>query len=361
MINTNPRSGSLPWSSFSLFARRPGDTVADSTDAVTEKDDSVRVDAVCNIGDLTPSNGYELQILSGFDNYRGQRITQYRFPSLGKDETLALNAELNSEKSKFYASLDSSVFDLNEKKTKNVTSAANCTPFECDLYFCSENRVPSIRMLLSSATEEVWKLTNVPYVEPLDEPVWIFMEISQGSKLIAQKIWQTERATRILPIHDQSFFPSAVVILLNGQRDEVDKVVAAIVIPASFKISKLPVYVGWTPTRNIHKSFTLLKNEIRAQSEQISSLVKSSDAQSEQISSLVKSSDAQSEQFNSKLTAQSEQINSKLTAQSEQISAQFAQAKWIFLVGTAGFVFSQPGILNLVSLVANAIWSNRSP
>lgn len=114
------------------------------------------------------------------------------------------------------------------------------------------------------STEEVWNLTDVVYEAPPEGNNWIFVEITQGSRLLAQKIWQLERAAILLPIHDVSHTPSAVIVLLNGDREDAEAAVRNMKIPGNFKISKLPLYVGWTPSRNIHREFRILRKDLKS-------------------------------------------------------------------------------------------------
>jgi hypothetical protein len=93
------------------------------------------------------------------------------------------------------------------------------------MYFCSAASIPSIDIFLSSSTEEVWRLNNVEYVEFPIQRNWIFMEISQGPQFLAQKLWQLERSTQLLPIHNESFSPSAIIVLLNGRREDAERAV----------------------------------------------------------------------------------------------------------------------------------------
>ena len=247
--------------------------------------DDVYISEVYNIADLTPNNNYELQVLSRLDNYKGSRISNYLYPV----ENLETNNELNIKKKEFYESLSTEIFDLNEIKTSQKKYDGK-TSFECDMYFSSEQSIPCIETFLFEATEKIWKLNSIKYKEYPVPGNWIFIEISQGARLLAQKLWQLERAAHLLPTYSPSFNPSAVVVLLNGSQEDAEEAVRNIKIPASFKINQLPIYVGWTPTRNIHKEFRLLKdglNEIKtqvsAQSVQIKGIATQVSTQSVQI------------------------------------------------------------------------------
>ena len=240
----------------------------------------VFTEMVTNIADLTPQNGYEVQVLSGLENFRGRKISNYFFPEN------ASNVDLNEAKSSFFKNLPLNAFDTNPKKVspKNYTRDSN---IECDLYFCSDEPIPCINTFLGMSTEQVWNLTDVAYTAPPADSNWIFVEISQGSKLLAQKIWQLERAAILLPIHDVSYTPSAVIVLLNGEKEDTEAAVRNMKIPDTFKISKLPVYVGWTPTRNIHREFRILRNDLKSIETNVA---------------------AQSTEFSKRLTEQSDRI-----------------------------------------------------
>ena len=297
-----------PKSVTSLILRRVFSVRSDGKEPVF-------TEMVTNIADLTPQNGYEVQVLSGLENFRGRKISNYFFPEK------ASNNDLNEAKSSFFQNLPLNAFDTNPKKVspKNYTRDSN---IECDLYFCSDEPIPCINTFLGMSTEQVWKLTDIAYTAPPAGSNWIFVEISQGSKLLAQKIWQLERAAILLPIHDVSYTPSAVIVLLNGEREDTEAAVKNMKIPDTFKISKLPVYVGWTPTRNIHREFRLLRGDLKsietnvaAQSEQIAVQSDQIAVQSDQIAVQSDKIAAQSDQ----IAAQSTEFSKRLTEQSDRI------------------------------------------
>jgi len=82
---------------------------------------------------------------------------------------------------------------------------------------------------------------------------WLFVEISHGPQYLLQKLWQLERAVHILPLLDAKFNPSNLVVLLNGDEMEANLAMENIHIPAQAKILQYPLFIGWTPTRNIFK------------------------------------------------------------------------------------------------------------
>ena len=270
----------------------------------------VFTEKVTNIADLTPVNGYEAQVLSGLENFRGRKISNYFFPENGS------NDDLNEAKNYFYQSLPPNAFDINEKKQSNKTYTP-INKIECDLYFCSDEPIPCITSFLDMSTEEVWNLTDVVYKAPSEGNNWIFVEITQGSRLLAQKIWQLERAAILLPIHDVSYTPSAAIVLLNGEREDAEAAVRNMKIPENFKISKLPVYVGWTPTRNIHREFRILRKDLK-------SIQASVATQSVEIAVLTSQMSTQSGQMSTQ-TVEIAALTSQMSTQSGQIAVLTSQ------------------------------------
>ena len=314
--------------------------------------EEVQLEKVYNIGDLTPQNSYEVQILSAFNNYEGERIKNYFFPKN------ASTIELNRAMTDFYDSLPSNEFKV--KSEKNHTK--NCN-FECDMYFRSTASIPSIDIFLSSSTEKVWRLNKVEYVEFPIQRNWIFMEISQGPQFLAQKLWQLERSTRLLSIHNESFSPSAIIVLLNGRREDAERAVNNMKLPDNFLISKLPVYVGWAPTRNIQRAFSEQSERIENQSKQI-------EYQSTKIEGLALASESQSKQIDNQskkiegLALASESQSKRIENQSERIENQSKlidnQSKKLdsLILLVAVFAFSsQPDLRKMITLLIDVFKS----
>jgi hypothetical protein len=133
-----------------------------------------------------------------------------------------------------------------------------------DLYFkplVDDGSDIDLSGFLSGAVTELKHLSAQNATDSMDGK-WIFVEISQGSKFLLQKLWQLERAVQILPLIDANFNPSNLVILLNGDKEEAVYAMNNIHIPPEAKILQYPLFVGWTSTRNIFKILGTLQEEM---------------------------------------------------------------------------------------------------
>lgn len=201
------------------------------------------------INELSPSNYYEAQVLSQLHNWKGKRLTYYRYPN-----NLPFN--LTEIRNKFSEQMRGEYFkDIQEKN--NCYQSAR---FEVDLYFqpCPDNEVLiSTRGLLSASISELNKITDID--EGSMSKKWIFIELTQGPQFITQKLWQLERALLLIPHLDENVLVGSVIILVNGDKKEFDIAMKSLrPIPANSKLSKLPVYIGWVSTRNIYSTLNQL-------------------------------------------------------------------------------------------------------
>jgi len=141
---------------------------------------------------------------------------------------------------------------------------------------------------LVNAVEDVVNFTSVSE-ELYPDRKWFFVEISQGPKFMLQKIWQIERAVRILTRIDPSYAPKAVAILFNGSKDDYNLAINKLDLPDTLLIKKYPLYIGWVHTRNIFNSFSELKSLYTKQAEKTSELKGLVEKQSETTSALTQS------------------------------------------------------------------------
>ena len=175
------------------------------------------------------------------------RLVSYSLPQEGGyQELLKMRDDFNENQISFF------------KPMRNKTFVVGAS-VECDLYFSpsfdSETDI-NFSNFLSGAVFDLWNLSDKSDSGSMDGK-WVFVEISQGPQFLLQKLWQLERAVRILPLLDAKFNPSNLVVLLNGDAKEAKFAIENIRIPAEAKILQYPLFIGWTPTRNI---FKLLSN-----------------------------------------------------------------------------------------------------
>eukprot|EP01036_Dinobryon_divergens_P034163 gene34163-44136_t len=197
------------------------------------------------LSDLSPANYYESQILSALKNWKGERLSSYLLPREGDYINLyQMRDEFNEEQTakSFFSPI----------KSKQLVVGASV---ECDLYFkpdLDSDTDFDISSFLSGAVLDLHKISDKVECESMDGK-WVYVEISQGPQFLLQKLWQLERAVRILPPLDVKFNPSYLVVLLNGDEKEARFAIENIRVPAQAKILQYPLFIGWTPTRNIFK------------------------------------------------------------------------------------------------------------
>ena len=217
---------------------------------------SYTLDEVTILSDLCPANYYESQILSALKNWKGKRLTSYLLPSIDYTTLSEMRKEfnqVNDDEKQLFSPI----------KIKNFDVGASV---ECDLYFnpsCDLETDIDISSFLSGAVIDLKNLSDRSQTGSMNR-AWVFVEVSQGPKFLLQKLWQLERAVHILTRLDPKFSPSNLVVLLNGDETEAKLAMANICIPENARIRQYPLFVGWTPTRNIFKMLGTLQSEVSA-------------------------------------------------------------------------------------------------
>ena len=216
------------------------------------KNRNVQIENVAVLSDLCPANYYESQIMSALKRWKGKRIQSYKQLTGGNYTALfAMRNKFDQNQSSFFSTI----------KVKSFVVGASV---ECDLYFkplLDDDSDIDLSGFLSGAVTELKQLSAQNATDSMDGK-WIFVEISQGSKFLLQKLWQLERAVQILPLIDANFNPSNLVVLLNGDKEEAIYAMENIRIPPEAKILQYPLFVGWTPTRNIFKILGTLQEDM---------------------------------------------------------------------------------------------------
>ena len=156
----------------------------------------------------------------------------------------------------------------NSGKSCNNTNRMRKVPLyssvECDMYFnpMFDNDL-DLSSFLSGAVLNLKNLSRKRETESMAGK-WMYIEISQGPKFLLQKLWQLERAAHLLPLINANFNPSNLVVLLNGDEEEANFAMNNVIIPPEAKIMQYPLFVGWTPTRNIFKILASFQEKVDA-------------------------------------------------------------------------------------------------
>jgi hypothetical protein len=225
---------------------------------IQSQQQNVVTEKLVNIRELSPKNLYEAQVLSTFTDMSGIRMESYQIPGGANS---AFGKELEDSKVQFFDKCD------NYFTKKTYKSHSYKTVFDVDFYFKPKDSNFTGSVFLQNAVETLKQMTvsdklDIDINESNETSGWFFLEITQGPQHLAQKLWQLERATRVLTSIDESYSPRAVAVLLNGDKTEFDEALSKIRIPENFLIKQIPVYVGWVSTRNIFRSFSDLKQTV---------------------------------------------------------------------------------------------------
>jgi len=164
----------------------------------------------------------------------------------------------------------SSASQTTKQGEKAVYNSKTC--FECDLYFQPAGHIVSTEHLLSGAISELRNKTAVKEDVLFDKEPWVFIEITASPNLLPAKLWQLERAMRLIPVIDPSIVPASVVVLLNGDKEEAEMAMDRIIIPEDYLIQTRPVYIGWVPTRNIFNAINIVSKEVLGIQEDINAM-----------------------------------------------------------------------------------------
>lgn len=148
--------------------------------------------------------------------------------------------------------------DFFSKKTKDLKQYRQpSTVFETDFNFKTSQPVANCTELFNGCVLNLHKKTL--HKESSLTNKWVFAELTLSSDMLAQKLFQLERAVRFLPLLDPKFTPAALCVLMNGEERDAVTAVDLIRIPPGALILKYPLYIGWVPTRNIFSMFNNLK------------------------------------------------------------------------------------------------------
>lgn len=209
------------------------------------------------VNDLLPSNYYESQILSTITGWKGQRLVKYNFPAHN-----CTHEEWATTINQWSRTFSNSTY-LRQIKPK-VGEYDESSSFECDLYIKAS--IPSTRSLLAGSVLDLRKITDIH--EGDIDGKWIFVETTQEPEYLLEKLAQLERSLYLLPRWDVAYSHGldnvgSAIVLVNGDKKEFDKAMKLFRIPDGSMLSKLPVYVGWVPTRNIFSSFVGLEANVK--------------------------------------------------------------------------------------------------
>jgi hypothetical protein len=200
-----------------------------------------------------------LQILANFKEWKGRRIVSYKFPEGVNYEKLEEDRDHFINQHSFFVPLKKKLFDKNAQ-------------MECDMYFkVASSSDGKTADFLSGAVIDIHDKTGIAEGTSLNDR-WVFIEITQGPQFLVHKLWQLERAVQLLPQVSMDFEPLSLVVLLNGEEQDARKAIDLIKIPEGAKIAKYPLFIGWTPTRNIFKSFQNLENNVAILQSDVASL-----------------------------------------------------------------------------------------
>lgn len=199
------------------------------------------------ISNLSPHNMYESIILSTLSDRKGSRIEKFSYvPALHDAELL----NLQTLQKLWYPENLKSFFKSRDKSFDGKYNED--TTFEVDLYFKSWEDIANCREFFQGCVLDLHRKTNV--LETSLANKWIFVEITSSPHLLLQKLFQLERAVRLLPKIDNQYRPEALCVLLNGPEDVAKQAINLVTIPNDALINSFPLYIGWVPTRNIYKS-----------------------------------------------------------------------------------------------------------
>ena len=225
-----------------------------------------------NIADLQVKTPYESQILTRLTHFTGGlRIENYPFVT-SECETLTMDFYKNV----FLASFTSPKQFLKkiDVKMKQCNVGDN---YECDLYVqlpYSDDEL-NIEQLLQDSTESVFSLNNF---EPDNVNVagkWVLVEISESAQHLAHKLYQLERAMHLLPRAASDFAKEdvgALIVLLNGKREHAEMAINYVKLNEALMISRVPVFVGWVPFRNLFVTITDVQGQVGQMDKRITGL-----------------------------------------------------------------------------------------
>jgi len=280
------------------------------------------------VNELSPHNMYESMILSTIP-WKGLRIESYKY-SREKHETEIKKLQ---KLEKMWYPMDEQVF-----KKKDKTFSGNYkegTTFEADLHFKSSENIFSFQELLQNCVEVLYPLTEMKEESLTDK--WVYIEITASPALLLQKLFQLERAVRLLPLIDPTFKPEALCVLMNGDEKVAKNAISLVknCIPKDANILQFPLYLGWAPTRNMYTSFAKLSDEVTSwkkimgsQLDRLDKDVKGLDARMDSLDRDVKGLDARMDSLDRNvkhLDARMDSLEKKIDSLVSIISNKFSE------------------------------------
>ena len=167
--------------------------------------------------------------------------------------------ELKAIQDVWYPKSSDPFFKIKENKLENYDKS---TLFETDFYFNSAEYVDDCRALFRGSVSHLHKKTT--HTELALQDKWVFVELTESPYLLPQKLFQLERAVRLLPLIDNQYRPEALCVLMNGDKNIADMALDLIRIPKNAEINKYPLYIGWVPSRNIFTLFNNLESKMES-------------------------------------------------------------------------------------------------
>lgn len=227
--------------------KRAAINFARSFSSDVEIEDDLATVAIC---ELAPINYYEAQIMSSMTGWHGQRITSYRIPKTADLSKLRTSRSNFNDQHK----------DFNKIKPKEILVGAEV---ECDLYFKSSSPIclGTMAEFLDGVVVTLHDKSGVGERSSIGEG-FIFMEMAMGYQHLLAKLWQLERAVQVLPLVGSQYKPVGLVVLVNGDEKATKRAIDLVQIPPDAEIKKYPLFIGWTPTRNIFTMLKTLSNDI---------------------------------------------------------------------------------------------------
>ena len=223
--------------------------------------------SAAEIQDLNIRNLYESQVLATLGGAAGGlRVVKYPYIA-PKDEAETLTPQ-------FYKDVFLSSFPVEPKffegirtklMKKNYEIGNN---FECDLYIKlpGHDSTLNVERLLQFSTTTLFPLNAFDPAQVIIPGKWALIEISESAAHLAQKLFQLERALHLLPRATTDFSiedVGAVIVLLNGRREDAEKAVNLVKLNHNLLMSKFPVFVGWVPYRNLFSTINTLQQEVK--------------------------------------------------------------------------------------------------
>ena len=218
----------------------------------------VEIVAVSCFRQLTSSNYNESQIFAGMTAEGGKRLMNYRI--------VAEIVDLSTIYTSFINCFDNSgEFFASHKSSKKYNKSDE---FQSDL-FVQFDECTDVSTCLSQAVEWTKNINSGKSSESIHEGSWFMVEISESANHLRNKLWQLERALTILP-PEITTKVACVAVLINGD-EQIANAAINRVKKLQGRLSQLPVYVGWVPTRNIFahiSSITKIATEDRKRADE---------------------------------------------------------------------------------------------